>query len=46
MARAERGIGFRSITEQLNTTTSDGELIFHVFRAITEFERDLTRART
>jgi len=42
----ERGIGFRSLTEQLDTTTSGGKLIFHVFGALAEFERDLIRERT
>jgi DNA invertase Pin-like site-specific DNA recombinase len=42
----ERGIGFRSLTEQIDTTTSGGKLIFHVFGALAEFERDLIRERT
>jgi len=41
-----QGIGFRSLTEQLDTTTSGGKLIFHVFGALAEFERDLIRERT
>ncbi len=41
-----RSIGFRSLTEQLDTTTSGGKLIFHVFGALAEFERDLIRERT
>jgi DNA invertase Pin-like site-specific DNA recombinase len=41
-----RGIGFRSLTEQLDTTTSGGKLIFHVFGALAEFERELIRERT
>lgn len=40
------GIGFRSLTEQIDTTTSGGKLIFHVFGALAEFERDLIRERT
>ena len=43
---AERGIGFKSLTEQIDTTTPGGKLIFHVFGALAEFERDLTRERT
>jgi len=43
---AERGIGFRSLTEQIATTTSGGKLAFHVFGAPTAFERDLIRERT
>lgn len=41
-----RGIGFRSLTEQIDTTTPGGKLIFHVFGALAEFERDLIRERT
>lgn len=42
----ERDIGFRSLTEQLDTTSPGGKLIFHVFGALAEFERDLIRERT
>src|SRR5215212_9251126 len=42
----ERGIGFRSLTEQIDTTTPGGKLVFHVFGALAEFERDLIRERT
>src|SRR2546423_7074125 len=42
----ERGIGFKSLTEQIDTTTSGGKLIFHVFAALAEFERDIIRERT
>src|SRR3954471_6660288 len=41
-----KGIGFQSITEQIDTTTSGGKLIFHVFGALAEFERDIIRDRT
>ncbi|MBA2764511.1 MAG: recombinase family protein [Thermoleophilaceae bacterium] len=41
-----RGVGFRSLHENIDTTTSAGKLIFHVFGALAEFERDLTRERT
>jgi len=40
------GIGFRSVTESIDTTTSGGKLIFHIFGALAEFERDLIRERT
>ena len=43
---AARGVGFKSVQEQLDTTTSGGKLIFHVFAALAEFERDLIRERT
>ena len=41
-----RGVGFRSLTESIDTTTSGGRLIFHVFGALGQFERDLIRDRT
>jgi DNA invertase Pin-like site-specific DNA recombinase len=43
---AERKIGFRSLTESIDTTTSGGKLIFHIFGALAEFERELIRERT
>ncbi|HZA83493.1 MAG TPA: recombinase family protein [Actinomycetes bacterium] len=43
---AERGIGFRSLQESIDTTTPGGKLVFHVFAALSEFERDLIRERT
>jgi DNA invertase Pin-like site-specific DNA recombinase len=45
-ALQERGVGFRSIQESIDTTTSGGRLVFHVFCALAEFERDLIRERT
>ncbi len=45
-ALEERGVGFRSIAESIDTTTSGGRLIFHVFGALGQFERDLIRERT
>ncbi len=41
-----RKIGFRSITEHIDTTTSGGKLIFHIFGALAEFEREIIRERT
>jgi DNA invertase Pin-like site-specific DNA recombinase len=43
---AERSVGFRSLTEQIDTTTPGGRLIFHVFGALAEFERALIVERT
>lgn len=40
-----RGVGFRSLRESIDTTTPGGRLIFHVFAALAEFERDLIRKR-
>lgn len=42
----EKGIGFRSLTEAMDTTTCSGKLIFHIFGALAEFERNLIRERT
>jgi len=42
----ERGIGLQSLQESINTTTSSGKLIFHVFGALAEFERNLITERT
>lgn len=41
-----RGIGFKSLTESIDTTTSGGKLVFHIFGALAEFERDIIRERT
>jgi len=42
----DRGIGLRSIQENINTTSTGGKLIFHIFAALAEFERDVIRERT
>lgn len=42
----ERKIGFKSLMESMDTTTSGGKLIFHIFGALAEFERNLIRERT
>jgi DNA invertase Pin-like site-specific DNA recombinase len=39
-------VGFRSLQEAIDTTTPGGKLVFHVFAALAEFERDLIRERT
>ena len=41
-----RGAGFRSLTEAIDTTTPGGRLVFHLFAALGQFERDLIRERT
>ena len=42
----EQKIGFKSLHENVDTTTSTGKLIFHIFSALAEFERDLIGERT
>jgi DNA invertase Pin-like site-specific DNA recombinase len=42
----ERGIGFKSLTENIDTTTSGGKLVFHIFGALAEFEREIIKERT
>jgi DNA invertase Pin-like site-specific DNA recombinase len=41
-----RGIGFKSLTESIDTTTSGEKLVFHIFGALAEFEREIIRERT
>lgn len=45
-ALEQRGVGFKSLTEQIDTTTPGGTLIFHVFGALAQFERALIVERT
>ena len=40
------GIGFRSLSEAIDTTTASGRLLFHIMGAIAEFERSLISERT
>jgi DNA invertase Pin-like site-specific DNA recombinase len=42
----EKSVGFRSLTESIDTTTSGGRLIFHIFGALAEFERTIIQDRT
>ncbi len=42
----DRGIGFRSLTENIDTTTTTGTLLFHIMGALAQFERSLLAERT
>ena len=42
----DKGVGFKSLHESINTTTSTGRLVFHIFAAVAEFERELIVDRT
>ncbi len=42
----ERGVGFRSLAEDIDTTTPAGRLIFHVFASVAQFERERISERT
>ena len=42
----DREVGFKSLTEAIDTTNSGGRLVFHIFGALAEFEHDLIRERT
>jgi DNA invertase Pin-like site-specific DNA recombinase len=41
----EKGVGFRSLTEQMDSTTPHGELLFHLFGALAQYERALIQER-
>lgn len=43
---ANKGIGLKSITESIDTSSASGRLVLHIFGALAEFERDLIRQRT
>jgi len=43
---SKKKMGLKSLSESIDTTTANGKLIFHVFGAISEFERDIIRERT
>lgn len=42
----EKGIGLKSLQENIDTTTSGGKLVFHIFGALAEFEREIIKERT
>ena len=41
-----KGVGFESLTERIDTVTATGELVFHLFASLAQFERNLIRERT
>lgn len=41
-----RGIGLKVLTQQIDTTSPGGKLVFHMFAALAEFERELIRERS
>lgn len=43
---SDKGIGFKCLQENIDTTTSGGQLIFHIFGALAQFERELIKERT
>ena len=42
----EKGVGFKSLTESIDTTTSGGRLVFNIFGSLAEFEREIIKERT
>jgi DNA invertase Pin-like site-specific DNA recombinase len=46
MKLEQEGVGFQSLQESIDTTTSNGKLVFHLFAALAEFERNLIAERT
>ena len=42
----DRAVGFRALTEAIDTTTPGGRLVFHIFASLAQFERELIRERT
>lgn len=42
----DKGIGFKSLQENIDTTSGVGKLVFHIFASLAEFERDIIRERT
>lgn len=43
---AARGVGFRSLSESIDTTSAAGRLVLHIFASLADFERELIRERT
>ena len=42
----DTGVGFKSLQENIDTTTASGKLFLHIFGALAEFEKELIRERT
>src|SRR5215217_7044483 len=42
----EKGVGFKSLTESIDTTTSGGRLVFNIFSSLAQFEREIIKERT
>jgi DNA invertase Pin-like site-specific DNA recombinase len=42
----EKGVGFKSLSESIDTTTSGGRLVFNIFGSLAEFEREIIKERT
>src|SRR5690606_6872361 len=42
----KQSMGFQSLTEAIDTTTSSGRLVFHIFAGLAQFERSIIRERT
>jgi DNA invertase Pin-like site-specific DNA recombinase len=45
-ALKQQGVAFKSLTENIDTSTATGQLVFHIFGALAEFERNLINERT
>jgi DNA invertase Pin-like site-specific DNA recombinase len=45
-ALQQQNIAFKSMTENIDTSTATGQLVFHIFGALAEFERNLIKERT
>ena len=41
-----RGIGFKSLNEQIDTTSAGGKLVFHIFASLAQYEKSLIKSRT
>lgn len=46
LALQDRGVNFRALSGDIDTSTTTGRLVFHIFASLAEFERDVTHERT